>query len=57
MDNQNGPYEANFRGPFVKKGPAGSLHGPKGSIFSIGLKTRDKLEFTPWFEVNRTIGS
>ena len=30
---QNGPSEANFRGPFVKKGPAGSLHGPKWSMF------------------------
>ena len=32
---QNGPSEANFRGPFVKKGPAGSLHGPKWSIFLV----------------------
>ena len=23
---QDGPYEANYRGPLVKKGPAGSLH-------------------------------
>ena len=30
---QNGPCDANFRGPSVKKGPAGSLHGPKSSIF------------------------
>ena len=30
---QNGPSEANFRGPFVKKGPAGSLHGSKWSMF------------------------
>ena len=27
----NGPYEANFRGPLVKKGPAESLHSPKCS--------------------------
>ena len=26
---QNGPCEANFRGPFVKKGLIGSLHDPK----------------------------
>ena len=25
---QNGPCEANFRGPLVKKGPPGPLHGP-----------------------------
>ena len=30
---QNGPSEVNFRGPFVKKGPAGSFHGPKWSMF------------------------
>ena len=30
---QNGPCEANFRAPLVKKGPAGSDHGPKLSIF------------------------
>ena len=29
----NGPSEANFWGPLVKKGPAGSLHGPNWSIF------------------------
>ena len=28
----NGPWEANFWGPLVKKGPAGSHHGPKWSI-------------------------
>ena len=30
---QNGPSKANFRGPFLKKGPAGSLHGPKWAMF------------------------
>ena len=30
---QNGLCDAEFRGPLVKKGPAGSLHGPKWSIF------------------------
>ena len=30
---QNGPCEANFRAPLVKKGPAGSDHGQKLSIF------------------------
>ena len=30
---QNGPCEDNFRAPLVKKGPAGSDHGPKLSIF------------------------
>ena len=30
---QNGPSEANFRGPIVKKGLAGSFHGPKWSMF------------------------
>ena len=29
----NEPSEANFWGPLVKKGPAGSLHGPNWSIF------------------------
>ena len=29
----NGPSEANFWGALVKKGPAGSLHGPNWSIF------------------------
>ena len=28
----NGPWEANFWGPLVKKGPAGSHHGPNWSI-------------------------
>ena len=26
---QNGPYEANFRGSLIEKGPPASLHGPK----------------------------
>ena len=30
---QNGPCEANFRGPLVKQGPPGSLDGPNWSIF------------------------
>ena len=28
-----------------------------GNFFYIDLKTTDKLEFTAWFEVNRTFGS
>ena len=34
---KNGPCEANFRGPFVKQGPPGSLDGPNWSIFFIDL--------------------
>ena len=30
---QNGPSKANFRGPFLKKGPAGSLQGPNDKYF------------------------
>ena len=30
---RNGPWEANFRAPLVKKGPARSDHGPNWSIF------------------------
>ena len=28
-----------------------------GQCSKIGLKATDKLEFTAWFEVNRTFGS
>ena len=42
----NGPWEANFWGPLLKKAPAGSLSGPNWSIFLIGLKTTDKLEYS-----------
>ena len=30
---QKGPCKANFWGPLIKKGPAGSLHGPNWSTF------------------------
>ena len=43
---QNGPCEANFWGPLLKKAPAGSLSGANWSIFLIGLKTTDKLEYS-----------
>ena len=42
----NGPWEANFWGPLLKKAPAGSLSGANWSIFLIGLKTTDKLEYS-----------
>ena len=54
---QNGSDEANSRGPSIKKGQTGSFDGPNWSIFFIDLWTTDKLEFTAWFEVNRTFGS
>ena len=53
----DGPCEADFWGPFVKKDPPGSPHGPNWSIFYIDLYTTDKLEFRAWFELNRTFGS
>ena len=58
MDPPNELYKANFRGPFVKKGPAGSFHGPKWSMFLDRSQDEwDKLEFMTWFEVNWTFGS
>ena len=53
----NGPCEADFRGPLVKKGPPGSFHGPNWYFFYIDLLTTDKLKFTAWFKVNPTFGS
>ena len=32
VDPQNGPYEADLRGPLRNKGPSGSTQGPYGSI-------------------------
>ena len=45
-----------MEGPLHRKDAPGSFHGPNWSIFFLDLETTDKLEFTAWFEVNRTSG-
>ena len=41
----NGPCEADFSGPLLKKGAPGSFHGPNWSFFHIDLPTIYKVKF------------